>query len=127
MKVRLDFVTNSSSSSFIIAKHKDFKIEELEKLLAKDIEIFAKNCLTYYDDEDDYQFKGCKTKKQKIDKVIKDVLSGFKSLGGDMMISDWTISSVRACSYSDNFFSAFLYNNCGSINTDTIKISLGNE
>lgn len=104
MKVRTGFVSNSSSSSFIVAFHKDCTQQEVIDLLSNEKE--ALSCvMTYWDDlsEED---------------VISDavgLLFGYKRRG--IELGDYT---VIACEFSneDDPEYAFLYDALGRNNTN---------
>ena len=93
MKVREDFVTNSSSSSYIIAMHKDFSEKELDELIESNNSIIEKYAGHFNFTE------------QEAKEVIKDNL-GYSP---DLTIDDWNFyAGVAGDEYGD-FFRLFLY------------------
>ena len=93
MKIRRDFVTNSSSSSYIIALHKDFGKEELDELIKSNQSIIKKYA-GYYD----------LTEQEAID-VIKDNFGCMP----DLTIDDWNFYIGNAGNEYGDFYRLFLY------------------
>jgi hypothetical protein len=84
MKIRNDFVTNSSSSSFIIALHKDAIYNDILEVIKKH-EANIRNSLDEVgeDGDDDY-----------VNSVIEDVASMlFRKKNNGMALGEWIVSS----------------------------------
>lgn len=92
LKIRQDFVTNSSSSSYIVALHKDFSEEELNCLIQSNMEIIEKYS-GYYG----------LTKEEAIEE-IKDDFGGMP----DLTIDDWKFYIGIAGDELD-FYGLFMY------------------
>lgn len=101
MKIRRDFVTNSSSSSYIVALHNDFSDEELNNLIQDNMGIIEKYAKHY----------GL-TKKEAIEE-IKDNF-GYKP---DLTIDDWNLYLGVAGDEFGDFYRMFMY----YINADDTK------
>lgn len=110
MKVRLDFVTNSSSSSYVIARRKDLTKEEvLEILSEKNLEEYMDHVRSGYvdmDDSKDYVLMP----DDELKKEIAEAIASEVMHCGDIDLGEWVVSGGECSNDSGSVFLEFLYN-----------------
>lgn len=129
MKCRCGHVTNSSSSSFIIAKHESFKEEDIRIALNNmrdDIKWLLENYGKYiYFNDGDIKYL---LKQDKIEEAIvltidelEDRLYGFASYGS-LILDCWECSSQEFSDEDDDLLGLFLMYCRNKFKCDTLKI-----
>lgn len=128
-KIRLSFVTNSSSSSFIIAKHKDCTYEEVLELVNKNkkevkelIESFGDDM--YFNNED----INSEIENENIDAAIELAVEElarelFKySDGSSFKLDDWSLVSEEFSGEDGEFFPSAMYEFGHMLNSEHLKV-----
>ena len=133
MKIRTDYVTNSSSSSFIIAKHKDCTREEVKTMLEgmKDSVKFLIYNLDGRIDCDHYDEIKQAYDNEEIDKAVEiaieeltdDLLWG--GYGDGLILDNWTVHSAYASSEDCQLFGSALYDFGYLMDTEHLKLESG--
>lgn len=106
MKFRSDFVTNSSSSSFVIARHKEYSKKDFDKLIADNDKLIRKILEVKTDSNREW--------------LIEEIEYEIRFASADLTIGDWDIICGRASNDNDGI-EYFLYE-CSTEDTEHFKM-----
>jgi hypothetical protein len=135
MKIRSSFVTNSSSSSFIIALRSDCEEKDVANVITDTkIELFLKRYVegVWFNDkeiqdileESHYTELDNDSKRRVFEYVKSRIISELFSMkDGDLSLDTWNVSSVEASNEGEDLFDMFLYSVLGTVNDEKIKIN----
>ncbi|MFZ2992636.1 MAG: hypothetical protein WA061_02865 [Microgenomates group bacterium] len=129
-KIKSDFITNSSSSSFVVAIKNGTTLKDVEKYLKESVEEFVEETPEEYlkytlEDFDIVVLRdGEDAKKEDMEKPLLKAFA--KRLLGmvdySIDIDDWKVTSEEFGNEDGYNFSSFMYYNLRVENNDKIKI-----
>ena len=132
MKVRADFVTNSSSSSFIVAKHKDCTRDEVEAILnshKEDILFLLHDYEGHVDCDYMSTIKEYYDKEEfdkAVDLAIECLTNDLMNAGyNSMTLDNWTVSSEYASNEDAILLAGALYEFGWDMDTEHLRTMRG--
>ena len=124
MKIRYGFVTNSSSSSFILARKATVDVNKLASFIYKhgSLGTMIQNFeyLSWPDEITDAYENNNPKLEEMIAKYIAEELTNYSV---DMELGDWMVSAGEASNETENVIDYFLYNFEG-FDSDDFKTTL---
>lgn len=109
MKIRSGFVSNSSSSSFVLAFRKDCTKGDVVAALSTEDDYYAiREAMEYYDG----------TEQELIEEAADFIMPGNSGL----VLGDWRVTAEEFSSEDGEAWEYFLYLRLGSVDTEKFKV-----
>jgi hypothetical protein len=134
MKIRDGFVSNSSSSSFVVAVRDDCTEEDIKKALLDKAEgaiyDFIENDFDWV--KINYNDIGDLTEKALMDKILDilsvELLDNFHSnvYSNFLQIGEWKVASMYCSSEDGEMLCTFLYQHLGELISEKLKLKSTN-
>jgi hypothetical protein len=118
MKIRNGFVSNSSSSSFVIARRFDCTLEDADYILRDDVTAIEQ----FIGEGMEYLVDGSDTKRNQIETMINVLSNELFGLPKGMRLGDWDVYAMECTSNDGSPLQSFLYSHWGGFSTDKIKM-----
>lgn len=123
MKTRQGFVTNSSSSSFIIAKKKGITLEEVRDAVAPAVDDFKDLCKSLHGEGLDEMFEMELGKADAGKQVADMVAEKIFGMSASLTLDDWEVTGMETSNDTEDIVTIAMYECGSSIGNDKVEVS----